>query len=91
MRLFGREMKGIPKALVILAAVLLVATGLCGLQVIINGKGGPWTAVLLPLGIVESLTILVSAAGIVVVLIAWAVRGLYRIFIRPEEDGEKGS
>ena len=35
MKLFGRDLHGFAKAIVILAAVFLVASGMCGLQMIL--------------------------------------------------------
>jgi hypothetical protein len=80
MKIFGRELVGFAKALVVLIAVLLVAAGMCGLQLAIgNGSSGNSDAVFEPLGILELIAMLVSAVGIVVVLLAWGARGLYRL------------
>lgn len=76
MKLFGRELEGFAKALVILVAVFLVASGMCGLQWAIS-MGPQSGAMLIPLGIVELIAILLSAAGIVLVLIAWGIRALF--------------
>jgi hypothetical protein len=75
MNLFGREVSGFAKALVILVAVFLVASGMCGLTLILaktamNGSSGN---VLLPFGVIELIAMLLSAAGIVLVLIAWGI------------------
>jgi hypothetical protein len=76
MNLFGRKLSGFAKNLVILAAIFLVASGMCGMQGIMadHGLAGDY---LLPLGIVELIAMLLSAAGIVFVLIAWFVQSLY--------------
>jgi hypothetical protein len=77
MKLFGYELEGFAKALVILVAVFLVASGLCGLQWAASRGGSRLDAVFLPLGIVELIAILLSAVGIVLVLIAWGIRALF--------------
>jgi uncharacterized membrane protein SpoIIM required for sporulation len=88
MKIFGRELVGFAKALVVLIAVLLVSAGMCGLQLAIRqGSQGDSGAILIPLGIVELIAMLVSAAGIVLVLLAWGTRALYRL-IRDEPDTE---
>jgi len=75
MNLFGHELEGFAKALVVLSVVLLVSSGLCGLQFVVS-QGGEGT-ILIPLGIIELIAIFVSAAGIVLVLIAWGIRALF--------------
>jgi hypothetical protein len=75
MNLFGREVSGFAKVMVILVAVFLVASGLCGMQLILANtsmKGGSGD-LFLPLGVVELIAMLLSAAGIVLVLIAWGI------------------
>ena len=76
MNLFGLEVSGFAKALVILAAIFLVASGMCGMQWMIASRGlaGDY---LLPLGILELIAMLLSAAGIVLVLIVWFIQSLY--------------
>jgi hypothetical protein len=83
--LFGREMSGFAKALVILAAIFLIAAGMCGMQWAI-GNGRLRGDYLLPLGLLELLAMLVSAAGILVVLIAWFLRSLI-----DNHSGNRGS
>jgi hypothetical protein len=77
MKLFRYELEGFAKTLVILVAVLLVSSGLCGLQWDVSMGGSRSDAVFLPLGIVELIAILLSAVGIVLVLIAWGIRALF--------------
>jgi hypothetical protein len=77
MKLFRYELEGFAKALVILVAFLLVASGLCGLQWAASMGGSRLDAVFLPLGIVELIAILLSAVGIVLVLIAWGIRAIF--------------
>jgi len=88
MKLFGHEITGLPKALVFLAAVLLVSSGLCGLQLLIsnsNNASGGWPLFIL-FGLIELTAIVVSAVGIVVVLVLWTGSALYRRIARPEVD-----
>lgn len=89
MKLFGRELTGFPKALAVLAAVLLVSTGLCGMQLIIANGTKSSASILMPLGIAELAAILLSALGIMVVLIAWLVSALYhRVGTRRPDDSD---
>jgi hypothetical protein len=64
MNLFGHEVSGFAKALVILVAIFLVASGLCGMQMIAANGGLPGDYFFL-LGILELIAMLVSAVGIV--------------------------
>jgi hypothetical protein len=77
MKLFGHELQGFAKALVVLVGVFLVASGLCGLQRAVSMGGSRLDTIFLPLGIGELIAILLSAAGIVLVLIAWGIRALF--------------
>lgn len=86
MRLFGREVSGFAKALVILAAVFLVASGMCGMQMVF-ANGGFRGDFLLPMGILELIAMLVSAAGIVLVLIVWFIQSLYDNHSSNRESG----
>jgi len=89
-KLFGREVEGFPKALVVLAAVLLVSSGLCGLQWAISMGSQRDASGLIPLGILELVAIFVSAAGIVVVLLLWAVSAVYARFGKtPKNEVQK--
>lgn len=78
MKLFGHEITGFAKALVILAAVFLVASGLCGLQLFFDGNATGSMPVLFSLGLVELAAAILSAIGIVVVLLLWIGSALYR-------------
>lgn len=93
MKLFGRELIGFAKALVILVAILLVSSGLCGLQWLVSmGTQRDSGIVMIPLGVVELLAMLVSALGIVLVLLVWGAWSLLRQ--SPTElkiDGEERS
>ena len=78
MKLFGHELEGFAKALVVLVAVFLVSSGLCGLQWFISTGGGRYFgAISVPLGILELIAMLGSLAGMVLVLIAWGLRALF--------------
>ena len=81
MRLFGRELRGPAKVLVILVAVLLVSAGMCGLQLTIantiynsSGAFGPF---MMLLGILELVAMLVSLIGIAIVLVNLLVKRLF--------------
>jgi hypothetical protein len=71
MKLFGRELTGYPQVLVTLSVVLLIATGLCGLQSVFGvypmRDGGFW---IIP-GVLEFLASLISALAIIATLLAW--------------------
>jgi hypothetical protein len=97
LKLFGRELTGFPKAIVVLVAVLLVASGLCGLSGAIEAKHGwswfspglPKTALANVLILVDLATfvgILLSGAGLVFVLIAWPANVVYRLIAKPQKD-----
>jgi hypothetical protein len=77
MELFGDELHGFAKALLELVGVLLVASGLCSVERAVSMSGLRLDTNFLPLGIVELIAILLSAAGIVLVLIAWGIRALF--------------
>lgn len=97
MKLFKRELHGFPKALVILVAVLLVSTGLCGFQLVVangglvigNSNNGGLEGILFPLGVVELIAMLLSAGGIVLVLALWLVSALIGRLARPSGDEEQ--
>ena len=101
MKLFGRDLTGFPKALVVLVAVLLVAIGLCTVNDAIekaNGWGfvGPEGASGFPntafadfIAILDwagAGAIVVSVAGLVFVILAWPAEFLYDKFRRPDRD-----
>ncbi len=75
MNLWGHEVSGFAKTLVILAGIFLVASGMCGMQWII-GNGRLRGDYLLPLGLLELIAMLLSAAGILIVLLARFLRSL---------------
>jgi hypothetical protein len=77
MRLFGRKLEGFAKTLVVLVAVLIVSSGLCGLQLLVaNSYSSGSGEVLIALGIAELIAMLVSAVGIVLLLLAWCARAV---------------
>jgi hypothetical protein len=87
MRIFGREIEGIPKLIVVFAAILLVSSGLCGLQFVYensvpSGIGGLFIVA----GIVELGLMVVSAGGIVVFSAIWVVQSIYEQFAGPPEE-----
>ena len=72
MNLFGREVSGFAKTLVILGSIFLVASGMCGMQAIVGGfpdNSLLWVGLLAMIGFL-------SAVGIVIVLLAWFLRSL---------------
>jgi hypothetical protein len=94
MKLFGREMSGFAKVLVVLAAVLLVSSGLCGITVSLAGNGGwynlpntPWGNFLGFAGMVEMIAMVISGPGMVLVAIAWLVSAVYDSFVNTPKDG----
>jgi hypothetical protein len=83
--------KGPAKLLVILATIFLISSGLCGLQFALANPGRVGDSVagaLMPLGSLELIAILLSAAGIVIVLVFWAVRTVYRLVTGRSENSE---
>lgn len=86
MKLFGRELEGYPRTLVVLAVVLLVASGLCGFQWKISMGSQQGSSILIPLGFLELIAMLLSAAGIFIVLVLWAASALYARFAKPPKD-----
>lgn len=85
MKLFGRKLEGYPRALAVLVAVLLIASGLCGVQWLsIGSQRG--SDILIPLGVLELIAMLLSATGIVIVLVLWAASALYARFAKPPKD-----
>jgi hypothetical protein len=84
MRLFKRELSGIPKALVVLVTVLLIASGLCGITTTIEslnhwsffGPGLPNTPLgntLIFVDLSAYAAFMISGLLIVVLLVAWPV------------------
>ena len=82
MRLFGREVHGPAKVLVIFVAVLLVSAGMCGLQLTMANKiynsSGAFGAIMMLLGILELIAMLVSLIGIAIVLVNLLVTRLFK-------------
>ena len=80
---------GIPKALVVCIAVLLVSSGLCGMQWAIasalKGDGGAIGGLFMLTGIVELFVMVVSACGIVLLLIVWPIHMIYSKYAKPKE------
>jgi len=90
MKLFGHEVQGYAKTLVILVAVLLVSSGLCGLQFVISSNVSAVSrpdGLLISLGIMELIAMFVSAGGVVVVLILWGTQALYARFVESPKVG----
>jgi hypothetical protein len=79
MNLFGHKIAGFAKVLVVLSAVFLVSSGLCGMEMFVanHRSGGDGTLIVL-LGVAGAIGILLSAAGIVLLLIAWGLRAIFQ-------------
>jgi hypothetical protein len=89
MKLFGRELTGFPRALVVLVACLLVSSGLCGVQLLVNsGNSGNPGPILIPLGILELAVMALSAIGIFVVLLCWLAVIVWNRFSESGESDE---
>jgi len=81
MKMPWSRFEGPAKLLVMCLTILLVASGMCGLQwAVMSGgtTGATLGAFLIPLGIIELIAIGLSALGLVVVLIFWGARTIYR-------------
>ncbi|MGD0911202.1 MAG: hypothetical protein ABR928_04860 [Terracidiphilus sp.] len=87
MKMPWSSLEGPAKVLAICGVVLLVSSGLCGLQSVIafNGNGGSLDAIFIPLGIFE----LVAMAGSVLVgLLTLMVWGINAAVNRSQPDGD---
>lgn len=85
MRLFGREIYGFQQILVLLVTILVVASGLCGLQwaVLAATKGfGALSGLFMVTGAIELAVMILSIVGIAVVLIAWPISVLTTRFYK---------
>ncbi len=78
------NLEGPAKWLVIAVVVLLVSSGLCGLQIAMvaggNQYGALFTRLFMFTGAVEVIVMALSACGIVVSLIIWIATALYSHF-----------
>jgi hypothetical protein len=88
-----RDRTGFPKAVAILATILIVSLGMCGLNYAvwigasrsdgIMNRVGP---VLMPLAFLEAGAIALSAASLVVALLAWATTVMVIHFRRADRE-----
>jgi hypothetical protein len=81
MKMPWSRLEGPAKLLVMCLTILLVASGMCGLQWVVGSSGNAgntMAAFLIPLGIIELIAIGLSAIGVVIVLIFWGARTIYR-------------
>lgn len=87
------KFEGFAKALSICVTVLLVSSGLCGVQWFFamgnNGLGSALSGVIVFFGVIELIAIALSAAGTVVILILWAAQTLYFHFSGRDSSGAK--
>jgi hypothetical protein len=82
MKLFGRDFQGFAKWLVVSATALLIASGLCGLQLAIlngsRGNSGNLQGVFMLTGLAELAVMVPSAICVLCVAIAWPISFLVR-------------
>ena len=89
MKLIGRKLSGFAKTLVALVTLLLVSAGLCGLQMqFANAVYNDRYGLLIIAGLVELAAMILSAVGIVLMLILWGARTLYRLGKKRTDEGE---
>jgi hypothetical protein len=82
-----RDRTGFPKSVAILATILIVSLGMCGLNLAASTKlMDSFGQVLFPLAILEAAVIVLSAAGLVVALSAWAVTAMVIHFRRADRE-----
>jgi hypothetical protein len=90
MHLFGREIEGYKQWFVFLVTVLLVASGLCGLQWAIMAGAGNHGEGLIPVfmltGATELILMALSGVGILLVLIIWPISIFYNRHAKPAEN-----
>jgi hypothetical protein len=82
MRAPWSRLTGRARILVLCATVLLIASGLCGTQLLIlnavpNGSGNNLTALFMITGILELVAMALSAAGVIVAALVWGISALY--------------
>jgi len=88
-KLIGRDLSGFAKTLVVLVTLLLVSAGLCGLQMqFANAVYNDRYGLLIIAGLVELAAMILSAVGIVLMLILWGARTLYRLGKKLTDEGE---
>jgi len=87
MRLFGHDLVGAAKVLVIFVVVFLVASGVCGLEIAIASQmSGNSQSALIPFGILDLIVMVVSGLGIVVTLLFLMIRAIVRSSTDPVKD-----
>jgi hypothetical protein len=89
MKLFGSEVSVFAKAFVILVAVFIIASGMCGLQWVIVAHSQGDGTFLIGLGVIELAAMALSAIGIVAVLLLWIASAIYKRIASPEADDPK--
>jgi hypothetical protein len=95
-KIFGREVKGHAKRLVIFVAILLVTSGLCGITMVLQGDHGwmgseprnPWEYFLVYLGFIEYFVSLICIGGIILTCVAWII-GSIREFVKSRNADKK--
>ena len=95
MKLFGRELAGYSRQIAISVAVLLVSSGLCGIQYaawqgFVGGGnqsiGNATVGAFWLLGAAELIAIGLSTLWIVVILVAWLASSLYEHFGKRQKN-----
>ena len=72
-----------PKVIAILAITFVVAVGACGLTALSANSAG---SLAVPLGLIELAAIILSAIGLVVILILWVITAIMRGNSTPSPD-----
>lgn len=76
------------KVAIVLAIVFVIALGLCGVTGYIGSRPGASGATL-PFGIVELAAMILSAAGLVLTLVAWVIVSILRVFGYKEQEPQR--
>jgi hypothetical protein len=87
-KLFGRKLGWFPRVLVVLAAILLLASGICGIDSAIEAhhgwySQGPWPETSLAnllgsLDLVSFAVILLSIGGVLLTACGWMIQAIFR-------------
>jgi hypothetical protein len=92
MKFFGQTLEGWAVALVILAAIFLVSSGLCGFSLgiantsVFRGSSGQWGAIIGTIAIASGIGIVLSVLGSVIVAIGWLISAGVRNSSRSPND-----
>ena len=78
-----------PKIFTVLAIVLGISLGLCGLTTFVSLGAGNGRSLLMTLGILELGAIVLSLVGLLVTVVAWIVLAPVAGFSRKESDTQR--